>query len=56
MRHQRTGGHHLVAFRGEKVEESLADFGAFHGGKCWLEQETAILREQNEEKPARRRA
>jgi hypothetical protein len=30
--HQRTGGHDLVAFRGEEIEELLADFGAFHGG------------------------
>ena len=32
VRHQRTGGHDLVAFRREEIEESLADFGAFHGG------------------------
>jgi hypothetical protein len=32
VRHQRAGGHDLVAFRGEEVEELLADFGAFHGG------------------------
>ncbi len=32
VRHQRTGGHDLVALRGKKIEELLADFGAFHGG------------------------
>jgi hypothetical protein len=32
VRHQRAGSHDLVAFRGEEVEELLADFGAFHGG------------------------
>jgi hypothetical protein len=32
VRHQRTGGHDLVALGGEEVEELLADFGAFHRG------------------------
>jgi hypothetical protein len=32
VRHQGTGGNDLMALGGEKVEELLADFGAFHGG------------------------
>jgi hypothetical protein len=45
VRHQRTGGDDLVALGCEKIEELLADFGAFHGRERRLGREAAILRE-----------